>query len=126
MWVHVTGFERPSWMSGHGPTTNYLIPSNLVQGTRDVASRAMEFVGHPLAHLDVGRATDMAGTYARRRPVATAGGATFLAFLLGLTFGWVVKSITCRGKHIEEAAAPVVEYYRTETGERAGAPSDAS
>jgi hypothetical protein len=119
MWVHVTGLERPSWMSGHLPPTTYLAPGHWVQGTRDAASRALE----QLHHLDVGRATGMAGEYARRRPMMTAGSATFLAFLFGIVFGWVAKSLTCRGQHIDELNPPVVEYFSSGPGPSGGAPS---
>lgn len=124
MWVHVTAPERPSWMSGGTPartSVNIPPPGQIVHGTKEAASRAFDraadFAGHQFQHLDIGHAASNAAynasCYARRRPDVAAGVVAGAAMLVGFLTGWLVKSLSCRGKHVRTDEPPVVEYYTT-------------
>lgn len=91
MRVHATVLERPSSVVGHLPA-----PSQLVHGTRDVATRAAgraADLAQPLHDIHVGQVAHTATGYARRRPTESLAVLACVAFALGFAIGRWTKTL---------------------------------
>lgn len=93
---HAKVLQRPSSVVGHLPP-----PSQLVQGTRSVATRAAGRAAdltQPLQHIDVGQVAHTATRYVRRRPTKTLTVLIGVGFVLGFVAGWWTKSVQHRDR----------------------------